>query len=81
MDDTLDIPIMNSYWCGICHQDIPVDDRSPNGLMRHLCIWDLFRKVANYYGMYMTLFWEVSELELKYHLKVILIFFGPPSDF
>ena len=56
MDDTLDIdvldiPILNNYWCGICHQDIPVDDRSPNGLMRHICIWDLFRKVANYYGM------------------------------
>ena len=56
MDDTLDInvldiPILNNYWCGICHQDIPVDDRSPNDLMRHICIWDLFRKVANYYGM------------------------------
>ena len=54
MDDTLDIdvldiPILDSYWCGICHQDIPVDDRSPNGLMRHLCIWDLFKRVANYF--------------------------------
>ena len=53
MDDTLDIdimdiPILDSYWCEICHQDIPVDDRSPNGLMRYLWVWDLFKKVANY---------------------------------
>ena len=38
MDDTLDIdimdiPILDSYWCEICHQDISVDDRSPNGLI------------------------------------------------
>ena len=56
MDDTLDIdildiPILNTDWCEICHQDIPVDDRSPNGLIRHLCIWDLFKRVADYFGM------------------------------
>ena len=51
MDDTLDgMDSMDKKLCDICQHDIPVDDRSPDGLMRYLYVWDLFKKASDYLG-------------------------------
>ena len=51
MDETLDgIDSMERRLCHICQHDIPIDDDSPDGLMRHVCVWILFIKAPVYLG-------------------------------
>ena len=51
IDETLDgIDSMERRLCDICQHDIPIDDDSPDGLMRHVCVWILFKKAPDYFG-------------------------------
>ena len=51
MDKTLDdIDSMERRLCHICQHDIPIDDDSPDGLMRHVCVWILLIKAPVYLG-------------------------------
>ena len=52
MDETLEgIDSMERSMCHICQQDIPIDEDSPDGLLRHVCVWILFIKAPVYLGM------------------------------
>ena len=41
---------MDKKLCDICQHDIPIDNNKPDGLIRHLCVWDLFKKAPDYLG-------------------------------
>ena len=53
MDKILEgLDSMETGMCHICLQDIPVDEDSPNRLLKHVCVWNLFVRAPVYLGMW-----------------------------